>query len=277
MKIGISTPVLFQVPSRASAWERTARVEDLVALARTADEVGIDYLICAEHVAVPEEAAAVRGGTYWDPLATLAFLGAHTQRIQLVTAVLVLGYHRPEAIAKRYGTLDLLTGGRVVLGVGVGSLKEEFDMLGVAWEDRGARADADLRRLREVWGQTSVDGMRFEPTSPRSTVPVWVGGRTPRSLRRAVELGSGWMPFGLGGDEMAAMLARFDLPEDFEVVLSPSGSLDPLGDPERARSRLRAVRAIGATRATCTVDAESAAHYCEQLAALADLAVDLGD
>lgn len=272
MKIGIATPTLFQVPAVASAWERTASVDDVVTVARAADEAGIDYLTCAEHVAVPEEAAATRGGTYWDPLATLSFLAARTQRINLVTAVLVLGYHRPEAIAKRYGTLDLLSNGRVVLGVGVGSLKEEFDLLDAPWEDRGARADADLRRLREVWGQSSVDGMRYDPTSPRTTVPVWVGGRTVRSLRRAVELGTGWMPFGLGRDELAAMLARFDLPDGFEVVLSPGGTLDPLGDPEAALRKLRAVQEVGATRATCTVDADSAAHYAEQMAALAALA-----
>lgn len=275
MKIGIATPTVFQVPGVASAWERTASVEDLVAVARAADEAGIDYLTCAEHVAVPEEAAEVRGGTYWDPLATLSFLAAHTQRIELVTAVLVLGYHRPEAIAKRYGTLDLLSGGRVVLGVGVGSLKEEFDLLGAPWEDRGARADADLQRLREVWGQPSVDGMRYDPTSPRTTVPVWVGGRTQRSLRRAVELGTGWMPFGLGRDELAALLAKFDLPEGFEVVLSTSGTVDPLRDPDRTLEKLRALQEIGATRATCTVDADSAAHYCEQVAALVDLAAQL--
>lgn len=277
MRVGIATPTVFQVPGVASEWERTASVDDLVAVARTADEVGISHLTCAEHVAVPEEAAATRGGTYWDPLATLSFLAAHTRRIELVTAVLVLGYHRPEAIAKRFGTLDLLSGGRLVLGVGVGSLREEFDLLGAAWDDRGARADADLRRLREIWGRASIDGMRFDPTSPRTTVPVWVGGRTQRSLRRAVELGTGWMPFGLRRDELAVLLGRFDLPEGFEVVLSPSGTLDPLGDPDRVLSKLRAVREIGATRATCTVDAESADHYCEQLAALAGLAEQLED
>src|SRR5882757_8621241 len=136
------------MPGASSKWERAASVEDIIRIAETADHLGFDYLTCPEHVIVPEDDAALRGSTYWDPVATLAFLAARTKRIRLATAVVVLGYHHPLAIAKRYGTLDRLSGGRLVLGVGVGSLKAEFELLNAPFADRGPRADDALRALR---------------------------------------------------------------------------------------------------------------------------------
>lgn len=124
MRVGLSTPVVVQVPQVASAWEATATVDDLVAIAQAADETGFDFLTCSEHVAIPRADAARRGAVYWDPLSTLGFLAAHTRRIRLATAVLVLSYHHPLELVKRYGTLDRLSCGRLVLGVGIGSLRE---------------------------------------------------------------------------------------------------------------------------------------------------------
>jgi alkanesulfonate monooxygenase SsuD/methylene tetrahydromethanopterin reductase-like flavin-dependent oxidoreductase (luciferase family) len=97
---------------------------------------------------VPTKAPAWRGSRYWDPLATFGFLPARTEHIRLATSVLVLGYHHPLEIGKRYGTLDLVSGGRLVLGVGVGTLIEEFDLLQAPFDDRGERADDSLRPLR---------------------------------------------------------------------------------------------------------------------------------
>ena len=105
----------------------------------------------ARHIAVPVDIAAVRGGRYWDPLATFGYLAAVTHRIRLATFVLVLGYHHPLQIAKQYGTLDVVAGGRLILGVGVGSLREEFDLL-----DRPLTIEAS--------GRTT----RFAPCAPRS-------------------------------------------------------------------------------------------------------------
>ncbi len=273
--------MVMQVPGVASEWEADGTVADLAMIAGTADRLGFDHLTCAEHVAVPPDAAAGRGLTYWDPLATLAFLAARTERIRLVTSVLVLGYHHPLEIAKRYGTLDLLSAGRVVLGVGVGSLAAEFDLLGAQFDGRGERADDALAALRASLSSTrpaysgpfyDYGGLAVQPCAVQAQVPIWVGGRTLRSLRRAVRLGEGWMPFGLNASELTAMLARVDLPEDFDVVLSTGRPLDPTGDPEGAGRRLATLRDVGATAVTCTVAAQSAAHYCEQLAALRDIA-----
>ena len=109
------------------------------------------------------------------------------------------------------------------------------------------------------------------PAAVQPRVPIWVGGRTRRSLRRAVELGDGWMPFGLGAKEIRTMLDAVPPPEDFRIVLS-TAPLDPMNNPQQARDQLRILEEIGATDATCALSARSATHYCEQLAALTSLA-----
>lgn len=281
MKIGISTPMVVQMPGAHAAWERVATVEDLSAIARTADDLGFHHLTCSEHVAVPEAVAKVRGGVYWDPVATLSFLAAHTRRIRLATSVIVLGYHHPLEIAKRYGTLDRLSGGRVVLGVGVGSLQEEFDLLGAQFEGRGPIADDALAALRVSLSEPvpsyqgshySFGGYVVHPYALQVRVPIWVGGRTMRSLRRAAAHADGWVPFGLSPQEMAGMLTQVDLPNDFEVVLSPGASLDPMGDPAAAQEALEHLEDAGATTVSARIQADSADHYREQLAALARIA-----
>lgn len=281
MRVGISTPVVMQLPGVSSDWEADAGVDDLIEIACAADRLGFDHLTCAEHVAVPTDRVEGRGLTYWDPSATLAFLAAHTRRIRLVTSVLVLGYHHPLQIAKRYGTLDRLSGGRLVLGVGVGSLQEEFDLLGAQFADRGARAEESLAALRESLSNPrpafrgrffDYDSVAVQPCAVQPHLPIWVGGRTMRSLRRAVRLADGWMPFGRSAAELADLLARVDLPAGFEVVLPTGHAVDPIGDPAATGRRLRRLHAAGATAVTCSVRAESARHYCEQLAVLRTIA-----
>jgi probable F420-dependent oxidoreductase len=281
MRVGLTSPVVTLLPGVHSEWERSAGIEDLALVAQAADRLGYDHLTCSEHVAVPTDVAEQRGGTYWDPLATLGFLAARTSRIRLATQVLVLGYHHPLAIAKRYGTLDAVSGGRLVLGLGVGSLEEEFELLGAQFAGRGAVADEALVALRAALGTRvpehhgehfDFSGLVVEPTAVQAEVPFWIGGRTPRSLRRAVELGTGWVPFGLGADALAEMLARVDLPDGFEVVLGPGRAVDPIGDPDRCRRALDRLTAAGATVVNVNVAATSANHYVEQLEALAALA-----
>jgi probable F420-dependent oxidoreductase len=284
MKFGIGTPVVVQLPSARAAWEVDAGPDELIRIAETADQLGYHHLTCSEHVAVPASVEAARGVTYWDALATLSFLAARTRRIRLVTNVLVLGYHHPLALAKRYGTLDRLSGGRLVLGLGVGSLVEEFELLEAPFDDRGARADDALRALRAAWAVREpayegpyyrFAGLVVEPHAVQPHVPFWMGGRTAKSLARAVELADGWTPFALGPDQLARMLGRFELPEGFEVVLGFGGPVDPSGDPEGTRAAVEAVRALGATSVNVSVVHRSLDHYLEQLAAFAEL-VGLG-
>jgi probable F420-dependent oxidoreductase len=283
MRIGINTPVVVRLPGATSAWEAEAGPEELREIAGAADRLGLHHLTCSEHVVVPEEVAATRGATYWDPLATLSFLAAATSSLRLVTQVLVLGYHHPLEIAKRYGTLDRLSGGRLVLGVGVGSLEEEFRLLGAPFADRGPRADDALRALRTSLSTPTpayrgeyydYDGVVVEPHALQPRVPLWIGGRSRRSLRRAVELGDGWMPFGLGKREMAQMLDEVSPPAGFDVVLDPGRPLDPRGDADATRAELERTRRAGATVVSARVASRSAEDFTAQLERLADL-VDL--
>src|SRR5262245_41974687 len=197
-------------------------------------------MTCSEHIGLPSSETARRGARYWDPLATFGYASARTKQIRFATMTLVLGYHHPLAIVKRYGTLDHVSNGRVILGVGVGSLKEEFDLLGVPFDDRGARADAALRALRvalssnepECVGEFySVGGLIVGPCAVQSHMPIWVGGRTKRSLRRAVTLADGWSPFAVSIDTASDWLRSFELPVGFEVVMPAPRPLDPVGDP----------------------------------------------
>ena len=281
MRLGLATPGVIQLPGVAGEWEATATIEDIATIATAADGLGFDFLTCSEHVVVPRTDRAARGDVYWDPLATLGFLAARTTRIRLATSVLVLGYHHPLEIAKRYGTLDRISGGRLVLGVGVGSLAAEFELLGASFADRGERADDALRAVRASMSTPepayngryfSYSGMSLRPCALQSRVPIWVGGRTRRSLRRAVELADGWMPFGLGVDDIAAMLSGVELPDGFDLVLATGGAVDPTEEPDRTRCQLKARREVGATAVTCSLRARSPEHYIEQLSALRALA-----
>ncbi|MFE7712954.1 TIGR03619 family F420-dependent LLM class oxidoreductase [Streptomyces sp. NPDC057486] len=284
MRLGITSPVVTAVPGAHSPWERTAGIEELGAIAEAADRFGFHHLTCSEHVAVPTGIAEQRGGTYWDPLATFGYLAARTSRIRFATQVLVLGYHHPLGIAKRYGTLDRISGGRLVLGLGVGSLEEEFALLGAAFEDRGAIADDAIAALRAGLSQSEpayhgkhfdFEGFMVEPHAVQDRVPLWIGGRTPRSLRRATTYGDGWVPFGLSLEKLREMVDAADLPEGFEVVLSAGRPLDPAGAGERTAVALRKVAEAGATLVSVSLAAESAAHYVEQVEALAAIAADL--
>ena len=285
MRLGISTPVLVQHPSTRSAWEATATIDDVAQIAQCVDRLGFHHLTCSEHVAVPVDVAAERGGTYWDPLATFGYLAAKTRHIRLATQVLVLGYHHPLEIAKRYGTLDRISGGRLILGLGVGTLKEEFALIGAPFDDRGARADDALAAIRSSLSTSQpeyhgrfydYEGFVVEPHAAAQRVPIWIGGRTKRSLRRACEHGDGWVPFGLGASELKTMLEAVTLPPSFDVVLSAGFPLDPLGDPDKTVRTLARLRDAGATIVGTSLVAQTAEHYCDQAEELRRLATDEG-
>jgi probable F420-dependent oxidoreductase len=285
--LGITTPVLTMLPDAHARWEQEGTIEDVVAVAEAADRLGYHYLTCSEHVIVPTDVAAVRGSRYWDPLATFGHLAAFTERIHLATNVLVLGYHHPLEIAKRYGTLDVISGGRLILGLGVGSLEEEFELLGAPFADRGPRADDALAALRASLSEPRphYDGpfYRFsdavvDPCALQPSVPLWIGGRTARSLRRAVELADGWVPFGIRAADIAAMTEKARATEAWserehplEVVLQNGRPADPLEDPAGTRRMVDRLVGAGATGLQLRFVHHSLAHYLEQLEAMAAL------
>ena len=286
MKLGIATPVVTNVAGAALEWEKDATVEDIGRIAETADRLGYHHMTCSEHIGLPSTETARRGARYWDPLATFGYASARTKQIRFATMTLVLGYHHPLAIVKRYGTLDHVSGGRVILGVGVGSLKEEFDLLGAPFDDRGARGDDALRALRAALASNepaydgefySFGGLTVDPCALQPHMPIWIGGRTKRSLRRAVTLAEGWCPFYVSIDTAAEWLQSFQLPAGFEVVMPAENPLDPVGEPEATRDILETMAAGGTTTLSARFMHHSLAHYLEQIHALAEMNEDRND
>ena len=259
LKLGIVTPVLTLLPRAHATWEETGTFADVVAIVQEADRLGYHHCTCSEHVGDPGRRRRRRAAAATGTRSRRSARSARSRRsIRFAAHVLVLGYHHPLAIAKRYGTLDVVTGGRVILGVGVGSLREEFELLGAPFADRGARADDAMRALRARRCRSAspsttatyydFDGFVVDPHALQAHVPLWVGGRTARSLRRAVELGDGWAPFGLRTAELATMLdtrarhrsvAARDRP-DRRVAAERT----PARSARRTRARRRTTRAV---------------------------------
>jgi probable F420-dependent oxidoreductase len=280
LKLAIATPVVTNVAGAPLTWERDASIEEVGRVAETADRLGYHHLTCSEHIGIPATEAGRRGSRYWDPLATFGYISARTEQIRMATMTLVLGYHHPLAIVKRYGTLDHVSGGRVILGVGVGSLKEEFDLLGAPFEDRGARGDDALRALRAALPSNeptydgefySFGGLTVDPCALQPHMPIWIGGRTKRSLRRAVTLADGWCPYYVSIDTAAEWLQTFELPPGFEVVMPADRPLDPVAEPEATKETLEALAAGGTTVLSARFIHHSLEHYLEQVHALVEL------
>ncbi len=225
----------------------------LLACARAAETSGLDDLWVADHIAIPPDDAEGSGGRYLDPLATLAFLAGATTRIGLGTGVLVLPYRPPLATAKWVATIQELSAGRLLLGVGIGWMAAEFRALGLARRDRAAISDTTLAFLRRCFASDEVEAngqpFLFRPRPARP--PIIVGGAAPHALRRAARFGDGWMPIGSEPDALRADVAR--LRELMAAAGNPSPEVVvltglPLGDPAAAVARVRAYADVGATR-----------------------------
>jgi probable F420-dependent oxidoreductase len=217
MDYGIGLPIVQQVPSQAHSWEANGGPADLVKIARAADRLGFAWITCSDHVAVPASYAPSMGATWYEPATTLAFLAAATQRVRLLSHVLVLPYRHPLIAAKTFATLDVLSGGRAIIGVGSGHLKPEFFSLGLDHEQRGPISDEYLQALglaleRDV---SSFDGTfvrwRDMSVAPRPVQqprpPIWVGGNTAAVARRAGRYSDGWVPWQLTPEEFAERAA----------------------------------------------------------------------
>jgi probable F420-dependent oxidoreductase len=294
MHLGIVTPVVSLNPRfKTPQWELDGGMDEIVAVGEAADRLGYRWLSCSEHVAIPATAGDSRGGRYWDPLSTLAFVAARTTNIGLLPHVIVLGYHHPLEVVKQYGTLDAASGGRLILGVGVGSLRGEFELLGATYRGRGAIADDALAAIRASFANPTPTyaGTHFQfsdvivdPCGVQHDLAIWVGGRSRRSLRRAVELGDGWVPFGLSRQDLGAMLgdpateeARAARTRPFDVVLAPEPPLDPVGDPSGASGVVRLYAEVGATGLSLRFKHRSLAHYLEQLEAMTEVVKATGE
>jgi len=206
LQFGVLLPQFGPLARAADVKERIRTV------AVTAERLGYDVLWTAEHIIFPPTITTPYpyGGRFPYPLtdpildivATLSYVAALTSRIRLGSSVLVLPTRNPVVLAKELASLDVLSDGRLLLGVASGWLREEFDLLGVAFRERGARMDEYLALLRALWTQDSVtfrgrwfhlDHAAFFPKPAQQPLPIWIGGGSPAALRRVARLGDGWI------------------------------------------------------------------------------------
>ena len=286
IRFGLGLPVVQQVPARAQAWEATAGPAEIERVALAADRLGFAHVACSDHPVVPASRVAAMGATWYDPIATLAHLGAMTERVELLTHVLVLPYRHPLVLAKSLATLDAMSRGRLVVGVGSGHLKSEFVSLGADFEARGRVTDDAIDALRAAWGEPPVShaGERFgfrdlvlEPRPARRPhPPIWVGGNAGAVIRRAALRGDGWIPWDIAEGDLRESIERARELRDaagrtgsWEVVAPlPTVALPGATGPARAPARpadvaadVDRLRRAGATR----LHVAFASRSCDEL------------
>ncbi|MEE3326264.1 MAG: TIGR03619 family F420-dependent LLM class oxidoreductase [Myxococcota bacterium] len=244
MKIGVA------VRSMGEA----SRKETLLAAVRWAESAGIDDIWLQDHLAIPPDDAEGSQGRYLDPLTTLAWLAGKTERIGLGAGVLVLPYRRALPTAKSIATVQELSEGRLLLGVGVGWMQAEFNALGISRAHRGRDTDRVLDLMRRAFsapddvieehGQKLL--FRPKPAAP----PIYIGGKGLHALKRTVRYGDGWMPMGADPAQLKPEIEK--LAELAEAAGRPCpdvvclGGL-PLDDVASARDQLRSLSEIGVT------------------------------
>jgi probable F420-dependent oxidoreductase len=213
---GMQLQVQAQSKTFAEEWELGAGRDELASIVRKADETGFFYVGVCDHVAVPRPFDAHMRTTWYDTVATLGWIAALTRNVRLLSHIYVLGYRHPLLTAKAFMTLDELSGGRAVLGVGVGHLEGEFGTLGADFHGRGRRTDDAIDVVRAALTEEypdvdtaswSVRDAGLAPRPRQAQLPIWVGGSSRAALRRAAERGDGWVPQGTPRDEMPESIA----------------------------------------------------------------------
>jgi len=154
--------------------------------ARTVEGLGFDLLMVSDHIAVTPDVAEQYPAPFYEPFTTLSWFAGVTERIRLGTTVVIVPYRHPLLLARMAANLNRLSGGRLVLGVGVGWARQEFEALGVPYERRGRLTDEYLLTARAAW----ADEVDYGP----GPIPIWVGGGSEAALRRSVRLGDAWHP-----------------------------------------------------------------------------------
>jgi probable F420-dependent oxidoreductase len=260
-------------------------------LAQAAEDLNFDSVWVADHIVIPHRVTSSYpydaggdspfdpGQPFYEPLSVLNFLAGCTERIRIGTHVLIIPYRNPLFTAKILATIDVLSGGRLTLGAGVGWMEEEFHALGLdSYHERGAITDEYLRLFKELWvaEQPEFQGKYFQVSAvgfapkpvQRPHPPIWTGGHSDRALKRAAVLADGWMPIGLrpptllqpkefgeklarlrtlihqAGRSQADVTVSFTAPISFTRAPAESRRL-LTGDPEQIADDMRQYRSLG--------------------------------
>jgi probable F420-dependent oxidoreductase len=295
--IGMQLPVAAQSTVFAAPWEATAGPDELLRVAQACDRAGFFYVAVCDHVCIPRERAGAMSTVWYDPVATLGWLAAATRSVRLLSYVYVAAYRHPLQTAKAFATLDTLSGGRVILGVGAGHLEAEFAALGIDFARRGTLLDDAIDVIAKafvdefpqhdgpIWKVHDV-GIRPRPVQ-RPRPPIWVGGNTPAALRRAAARGDGWLPQGTVRDQLPGQIAtirehrrrvRGDVPIEIGANCEwlylgmPSFDLGPnsrAGSGEAIAASLLELRAMGVSHCGVRFRTRSCDELVDQIGAFA--------
>lgn len=246
MKFGVTIPNNWGVED----------VRQVLAMGPLAEDLGYDSIWVMDHLF---NTGYIRerldDKPYYHPLATLSHLTATTTRVGLGTSVLVLPYHNPVELAKYTATLDHMSGGRVLLGVGVGAMTEEFEALGVSMRQRGALTNECIAIMKELWTNPDpsyhsprwhFSDLKFAPKPVQKPhIPLWIGGSSPGAMKRAATMGDGWHPSGLTpeqfnvGREAVRKLASAAGRDPDSLVMSMRVEVEVHGKPSSHRAQGR--------------------------------------
>ena len=301
---GVALPIHTLTATLADPWEHAATVEDLVSIARKAEDTGHHFVGVTDHVAIPDNDYAAHMSTTWyDTVATLSYLAACTETVNLASVVWIAAYRHPLQTAKSFSTLDHLSGGRAILGVGSGHVEAEFDALGLDFQARGRLLDETLEAVRGAFDgrYVSHSGEAFSYSdvgvgpAPVRELPIWVGGSGGAAWRRAGRLGDGYVPMGNpvsqygeiidSINEAAAAAGRdghhFDVgfmpPWCYLLAESAPEGLPPVMvcGAEPVAASIRAARATGANTFHLKFRARTLDEYLQQFDAFAESVVPL--
>jgi probable F420-dependent oxidoreductase len=235
LAFGVQLPVQALSLIVSEPWEREegVGVAALTRAAEAADRAGFFYVAICDHVAIPRSLAERMSTQWYDPVSTLGYLAARTQHARLLTNVFVGPYRHPLQTAKQFATLDQLSGGRVILGLGAGHVEGEFEALDVSFDGRGRLLDEVIDDVKAAWSdefpvldgptwQSRDGGQRPRPVQqPRP--PIWVGGSSKPAMRRVAERADGWIPQGTPRKDMPASIAYLTAHRD---NVRPGAELD---------------------------------------------------
>jgi len=236
LKFALATPALINYPAAMAPWEPAAGGSEIIRFARAADKQKWNWLTIPEHIFMPGPMVEMMGARFPEGLSASAVLAGATERIHLLTYVLVLPLRNPLMLAKQVATLDFLTGGRFTLGTAVGHMEREFEVMKVSFKDRGKMADEYLQVMKECWtsdspsfeGQyVSFKDIAFEPKPVQKPhPPIFIGGNSKPAMRRAAKFGDGWIPWLITAAELPASIEYlrkqpgFEAKEDtFEIIM----------------------------------------------------------
>lgn len=297
VRFGMQLPVQAQSQIFAESWEASAGRDELAAIAQACDRAGFDYVGVCDHVAIPADRALTMGTAWFDTVATLGWLAGVTSRVRLLSHVYVAALRHPLATAKGFATLDELSGGRAVLGVGAGHVADEFALLGVDFAERGRLTDDAVQGIRRAWSDEFgwVDdtlgafGQRPRPVQPGGP-PIWIGGSSPAALRRAATHGDGWLPQGTPKSGMTEAISHIGEqrastgrtgPFTIGAIARPFFLGDPgpdwdlgratlAGGAERIAAEVADYEAMGVDVLQVRFRSRSVAEYVEQVERFAD-------